>query len=510
MKRVFRKKNLKFLTLFILGCFMIVGCSSSETGQQNSNDMGNEAVERVYRVMPSGRTTSQWDNDYGVISHSGDMIIPMDNHEVYLIYDNVAEEQLWIQTVTRVVEDPTLSAEDLWKEENIDKVHMEYAIYDLEGNLVKELGENGIMTVCGDLVLHYNKQLVDRHTGVLYYDDVNTLRVVGPYYAMNIKDYSQVRILDRDLNLVYETDGGFVGTEKQLYISAEIQNEDGTRVCGLQQLDGTEIVPYAYDYFSFSVVNDAPYVVASKNSIECVISLADGTVVYQENSENPEYDYIQYFLNDCMIIQKREVVATAENGDWPIYSYFSQLYKYDGTPIGEKYRSLYPCTEANRIALAENSQAELLFNATKTNGEEVIINQAGEVLYKIPDNGWISVVRNDRIIESFYDVNTAALYDADGNLLTEKPYTYIYTMYLEDASGEYIDSKMINASYALAGTTIYDVLDLDGNILIERAKNVQALSEDRFWVEKGFYQGLMDREGNWIYKESVFDSAVDE
>ena len=132
------------------------------------------------------------------------------------------------------------------------------------------------------------------------------------------------------------------------------------------------------------------------------------------------------------------------------------------------------------------------------------------MLYKIPDNGWISVVRNDRIIESFYDVNTAALYDADGNLLTEKPYTYIYTMYLEDASGDYINSNLINASYELAGKTIYDVLDLDGNILLERVKNVQALSEDRFWVEKGFYQGLMDREGNWIYKESVFDSAVDE
>ena len=508
-----KQKTKRVFAWLTLSCFLIAGCSTSDVGQQTNNaknEPTKSEVNRVYRVMPSGRTTSQWDNEYGVVSHNGDMIIPMDNHEVYLIYDNVAQEQLWIQTVTRVIDDPTLSAKDLWKEENIDKVHMEYSIYDLEGNLVKELGENGIMTVCGNLVLYYNGQLVDRVTGELYYEDVNTLRVVGEYYAMNTKGYDQVRILDQDLHVVYETDGGFIGDENQLYISAEIKQEDGTRVRGLQQLDGTEIVPYGYDYFSFSVVNDAPYIVASKNDIECVLSLADGSIVYQETGEYPEYDYIQYFLKDCMVIQKREVVATAETGGWPIYAYSSHLYRYDGTPIGEQYRSLYPCTEANRAALAEHDEAEMLFNATKTNGEEVIINQAGEVLYQIPENGWISVIRNDRIIESFYDTNTAALCDVDGNKLTEKPYTYIYTMYVESASGDYIDSGLINGSYELAGKTIYDVLDLDGNILLERVKGVQVLSEDRFWVEKGFYQGLMDRKGNWIYKESVFDSAVDE
>ena len=508
-----KHKTKGIFALLTLSCFLITGCTAVDTDKQNNQETNTpikQVVDSVYRVMPSGRTTSQWDNMYGVVSYHGEMIIPMDNHEVYLIYDTLSEEQLWIQTATRVVDDPTLSAEDLWKDDNWDKLHINYAIYDLEGNLIKELGENGIMTVCGNLVLHYNGQLVDKNTGALYYDDVNTLRVAGEYYAMNTKGYDQVRILDKDLHVVYETDGGFIGDENQLYISAEIKQEDGNRVRGLQRLDGTELVPYGYDYFNFSVVNDAPYIVASKNSIESVISLEDGTVVYREDSDNPEYDYIQYFLKDCMVIQKREVVATAENGGWPIYAYFSQLYAYDGTPIGERYRSLYPCTEANSAALAKDGEAEMLFYATKTNGEEVIINQAGEVIYKIPDNGWISVLRNDRIIESFYNTNTAALYDAEGNQLTEKPYTYIYTMYVESASGDYINSSLLNASYELAGKTIYDVLDMDGTILLERVKGVQVLSEDRFWVEKGFYQGLMDREGNWIYKESVFDSAVDE
>ena len=51
---------------------------------------------------------------------------------------------------------------------------------------------------------------------------------------------------------------------------------------------------------------------------------------------------------------------------------------------------------------------------------------------------------------------------------------------------------------------------MNGNILIEKAKNIAVMSEDRFWVEKGFSQGLMDDQGNWLFQQSLFDSAVDE
>ncbi len=505
-----KKQMKRVLTVLTLGCFMITGCTATGSGEQTGNQPDETAVDRVYRVMPSGRTITQWDNSYGVVTHDGDFILPFDNHEVYLIYDKAADEQLWIQTSKRIVEDPTLSAEDLWKEENFDKVHTEYMLYDLQGNLLKSLGDNGIMTVYDNLVLHYNGQLVDKNTGALYYDDVNTLHVSGEYYVMNTKDYTQVRIMDKDLNVVYETAGGFVGMNDQYYISAEIRQEDGTRLRGLQHLDGTEIIPYGYDYFTMAVVNDAPYIVAQRNNFETVHALEDGSIVYQESGEYPDYDYIQYLLKDCMIIQRREVVATAENGGWPIYGYFSQLYGYDGAPIGEKYRSLYPCTEANKATLAHDGQNEMLFNATKMNGEELIINQSGEVIYQIPENGWINVIRSDRVILNSYDDDTAILCDRDGNQLTEKVYQYMYTTHFEDVSGEYISANLIDASYNIAGKTMYDLLDMDGNIIIERAKNIQVLSQDRFWVEKGFSQGLMDNEGNWIYEQSVFATATDE
>ena len=64
--------------------------------------------------------------------------------------------------------------------------------------------------------------------------------------------------------------------------------------------------------------------------------------------------------------------------------------------------------------------------------------------------------------------------------------------------------------YRYGGSELCDLLDLNGNILIEKAKNIAVLSEDRFWVEKGFSQGLMDDQGNWLFQQSLFDSAVDE
>ena len=278
----------------------------------------------------------------------------------------------------------------------------------------------------------------------------------------------------------------------------------------VHRLDGTEIIPYGYDYFSTAVVNNAQYILAERDGYEYVFSLLDGSLIYEENTPDPEYDYVQYFMKDCMIIQHREVVVTAENGGWPIYGYYSQLYHYDGTPFGEKYRNIYPLNDVYRTMAAKDANAEMLFHATTQNGVEAVINQAGEVIFEVPDNGWVTVLNEDRIIKNDYDTNIASLCDGQGNSLTEKDYSYMHTMYMEDATGAYIGANLLNASYTIAGKTMYDLLDFDGNVLVERAKNIQTLSPDRFWVEKGFYQGLMDRDGNWLYKQSVFDSAVDE
>ena len=237
--------------------------------------------------------------------------------------------------------------------------------------------------------------------------------------------------------------------------------------------------------------------------------MEDGRIVYQESNVFPEYDYIQYLLKDRMIIQTRETVATAEKFGYPIYKYSTAMYDYEGNIISDKYNYISPQMGLYNQALAEGQEAEMLFSATTMDGTDLIINADEEVLFTLED-GWMSLLSEDRMIIHDNNGNGACLCDMAGNQINEKAYEYMNSMYLESTDGMYTQSRLINASYTLAGKNLCDLVDLDGNILIERAKSIQGLSDDRFWVEKGFSQGLMDAEGNWIYEQSVFASAADE
>ncbi len=505
-----KQRTKQILSMMTLGCFLIGGCSAPQDAAQNGNEsVENDAVNLVYRVMPSNRTMSQWESSYGVISHDGRMILPFDSHEVYIIEDGATGEQMWIQTTKQVVEDPTLTAEELWEENNWEKVHNEYKLYDLEGNLIKELGEIGVQSVYGNLVLYYNQHLEDWETGKVYFDDVHSINKAGDYFVMNVNNYNGARVVDKDMNIVYETDGGFISINDQYYISAEIKQEDSRWMRGLYDLKGNEIIPCEYEYFFSGDLADVPYVKAQRDNREFVISLTDGRIVYQESNVFPEYDYIQYLLKDRMIIQTREVVATAEKGGWPIYQYSTAMYDYNGNIISDKYNYLSPNMSLHNMALAEGEEAEMLFSATTMDGIDLIINADEEVLFTLED-GWMTLLSEDRLIVRDNEVDKVILCDMSGNQLNQKEYENMNAIYLESADGMYTQSRLINASYTIAGKNLCDLLDLDGNVLIERAKSIQGLSDDRFWVEKGFSQGLMDDQGNWIYEQSVFASAVDE
>ena len=508
MKSRAKTRTKQVITLLTLGCFLFAGCTAPGTNNPQGEAV-SENQNRLYRVMPSNRTTNQWENVYGVVSHDGRMILPIENQDVYIIEDSATGEQLWVQTRKQIVEDPTLTAEELWEGDNWEKIHNEYTLYDLDGNLLKELGENGVQRVCDNLVLHYNQQLIDRETGEVYFDDVHSINKAGEYYVLNVKNYNGARVIDKDMNIVYETDGGFISIDDQYYISAEIRQEDGNRLCGLYDLDGNEIIPCEYEHFSSGEFVDVPYVKAYRDNREFVISMEDGRIVYQESNVFPEYDYIQYLLKDRMIIQTRDTVATAEKGWWPIYQYSTAMYDYEGNIISDKYNYLSPQMGLYNMALAEGKEPEMLFSATRHDGTELIINADEEVLFTLED-GWMTLLSEDRMIIHDNNGNGACLCDMAGNQINEKAYEYMNTMYMESADGMYSQSRLINASYTLAGKNLCDLVDSDGNILIERAKNIQALSPDRFWVEKGFSQGLMDAEGNWIYEQSVFASAADE
>lgn len=503
------KQNVRFaLRVGLVACLcstlLLAGCND---GEQRGTHVVNE-TEDVYRITRSSRTMNQWENTYGVITSDGKMILPMQNQKVDIISDESTGEQVWIQTVTYIVEDTSVSLEELYAEGNWDKIHLQYMLYDLEGSQIASLGEHGVSQVCDNLVLYTNGQLKDKETGELYFEDVHRIHSIGKYYVMQqyIDDYENIRVTDHNLQVLYETQGNLIQVEDTYYIDVR-KNEKH----GIEHLDGTEIVPCEYDYFSSYYALGVPYILAHKDEIDFVISLEDGTTLYQEKEAHTEHGYyILYLLEDSMLIQTREIVDRSAEKEWPIYQYYSQFYDYTGNPISKRYLSLYPRPELYRQAKTENKDVDLLCEVVTEEGENQIINQNGEILYRIPENCWVSIIDQDRFILHTDTYDTAALYNWNGDCLSEKPYQYMYQMYIENDAETLVLAKYVCASYMIGNTTLYDVLDLDGTLLLERLKSVTALSEDRFWVEKGFSQGLMDKDGNWVYQQSIFNSTVDE
>lgn len=113
-------------------------------------------------------------------------------------------------------------------------------------------------------------------------------------------------------------------------------------------------------------------------------------------------------------------------------------------------------------------------------------------------------------------VTSLRYYGTDGTVrdLTETTAKYSSTFLLvEDSSGlPYLYGLYTGAG----GAVLYDVFDSYGNVLVHAlseccsADIYQALPEGAFIARRGFEQGWMDIDGNWIYCQSIFTMASDE
>lgn len=65
----------------------------------------------------------------------------------------------------------------------------------------------------------------------------------------------------------------------------------------------------------------------------------------------------------------------------------------------------------------------------------------------------------------------------------------------------------------MTGSILYDVLDMEGNLLLRRLGSCYSpddLPDDCFVARQGFDYGLMDSTGQWLYRESIFSSPSDD
>ncbi len=496
------------LVLLCMGCF---GCNHDASQQPNQQEQ-IETNNEVYVVHDSSRTTNEWDMKYGAIKADGTMVLPMEYSQVIILEDLATGEPLYLRTYELTLKEGVAATKEMAEAMRADYYSdmsqdasqyfcHEYKLYDMDGDLVKEMGSEPVYQICGDLVRYKHDQLIHHPSGKVLFDNADIIRWAEGCYIIVYDQYQRVCVMDPDLNVLLDIEGheGFTAANGVYYLITE---ENGKR--GLCRLDGTQVVPNEYDYL-ISYYSYAPYVQAQQGDTKLVLSLEDGHIVYQNSDE---YDYIQELFPDFMIVQEREEIANTDL--YPSYRYYSQFYDYNGEPMGGKYLSLTPQNDFYKRTQEQKDKGMLIFQVTDEDGRKYLMNENEEELYTLTENQWASMLTEDCIIVNDSDAGHDMMCRLDGTVLTQKEYDSINQLYLPAKDDYYSTSELVAGYYQYNNVWLTDVLDADGNIILERLKAVEMLSNDLFWVEKGFDQGLMDRDGSWVYKQSLFDGAADE
>lgn len=86
---------------------------------------------------------------------------------------------------------------------------------------------------------------------------------------------------------------------------------------------------------------------------------------------------------------------------------------------------------------------------------------------------------------------------------------YGYISYVYEKSGQ-ASADYYTADYMdEQGQLRTDLLDRNGQVLLAGFNNIYYAGNGAFVVERGFERGLMDAQGEWIFKESVFNELED-
>lgn len=511
MKRCKKQNWFRYL-MVLLAMLLFCGCTGVDNGPQQDAVPPEDAVYIVHR---EAGVINSWNVSYGAIRHDGTMVLPIQYPYLEILYDMETDEPRYLQTRDMKLTDETLMTDEL-KEAYYQQLYTgegdtvfeeQWQLFDMEGNPVKQTEDCGIRRICGDLTLYRDNRLVHEPTGEVLFDNCVTVNWGENAYIISYDQYNSVCVMNRNLDVLMDVAGsdGFMDSKGRYLIITQEETEHGEKQ-GLCRIDGTQIVPNEYDYFMTYYSVQTPYVQAVKDRLTMVLSLDDGREIYRTADE---YEYIQDMFADCMMVQTRHEAEDSSTA-WPVYEYRTQLYNYEGRPVGKSYESLSAQTDLYERTLRETGEGVLLFTAQDETGIRYLIDENGKVLYTSEAGEWISVLTEDCIIVNGLDGKGDRMCSLDGTVLNEKPYENINSLYLGEPNGYINCSELAVGWYTYNNANLMDILDTDGNVLIERLKSVNMLAEDRFWIEKGFSRGLIDTDGNWLYEESVFTSAADE
>lgn len=110
----------------------------------------------------------------------------------------------------------------------------------------------------------------------------------------------------------------------------------------------------------------------------------------------------------------------------------------------------------------------------------------------------------DAVACGLYDVSTGEWICEPGQYQSfSQFYPNSATLAMEDTNGAE-EIPYLAACRAQMGVSLCDLMDLRGNVILSGCNEISYVDDGRAIVKKGFSQGMMDFQGNWLWRSSIF------
>lgn len=386
------------------------------------------------------------------------------------------------------------------------EVHRYSALYDTNGNLLEDWAKVYYSGGVGDLIVCNNSNYTGKNmSDGLYSISKRQMLYEGVTYVAELGN-NRFAVMDA---------GSVVG----------VLDGQGREVCGFpMQQDYTGLTGVG-NYYASNIIQGNSYTnVVLNHDFEIVMEIAEVEnitemggylVVYnyeQQNSrvlampsqnivyETPPQVTVEYFDGEI-------IITSAQSNNWE-----QSMATLAGEELITGCEWIVPTCEQDE----SNAQTFLAYQ----NNRVLLLGRNGEVLqehvgefgnYSAQYTGGNYVVYQDaKESKGYSEENERNVILFGPNLEVLIPagkYDDIYL--LEDAGSTDV---YYSAMQYMPGTTnlLVDVYDGSGTLLLEELKELQQTGPGRFVVIRGFSGGLVNAEGNWLYKTSAFGALEDE
>ncbi len=388
-------------------------------------------------------------------------------------------------------------------------------LYDMNGTLVAEEQQQTYRPAFGKYVISLNidymdvymgggdtfSNLIDPLTGTVLYEDISYIDFLDDeYIALYGLNGSVADVVDRNGQHAenFPTDFGYSQIVKYgaYYIASYITSigaadDYSSMVWNYVLLDENfSTISKVYTYIGHSA---STYYLCSTegNSMVSVIDAATGGAVF-------ETEDLYYYDSDIYITKTYEMDA--------VYI----LYTADDTPLLTFDSSFSPQYDDDGVL------AHIYYVDPETSNA-VCVDRAGNETARNTEfvANSITLITDDRILidtkvpssdDAFFSNYNYYLFNSALRPVGNNPNIYDGYMYHPTVTANYLIASRRNTQGAYA--TLYDIVDLNGNLKLQNIKLISDSTDDRLVVEWGFSVGLIDLNGNWVYKTSAFNSAV--